>query len=142
MRRWLRVLVGVITVWSVVTLAWEARSAARPWLADPPEVRRWTWVWAWQFHTPKVENLERFLRSAEDHLPSGAQVAFQPVGLDTELRFLWAAYLMPRYDVIWASDLSRPETVDYVLVQRARLPDPRLELLAKLPGGTLYRVRQ
>ncbi|HZI64177.1 MAG TPA: hypothetical protein VFE44_05305 [Thermoanaerobaculia bacterium] len=141
MRRPARILVGGLAVWSVAALAWESYRAARPRWSDPPQFRRG--VWAWQFRTPPVENLERLLRAAEGHLPVGSRVAFEPPSISPELRFLWAAYLLPRHDVVLASDLAgRVETVDYWLVQRARSDDARLELVAELPGGALYRVRR
>jgi hypothetical protein len=141
MRERARILVGGVAVWSVATLAWEAASVARPWRADAPQLPRG--VWAWQLQNPQVENLARLLRAAERHLPAGSRVAFEPPAIDPERRFLWAAYLLPRHDVVLPADLAgRVETVDYWLVQRARRDDPRLELVAELPGGALYRVRR
>jgi hypothetical protein len=136
-----RILIGGLVVWSVAALAWETSRVARPWLADPPQLPRG--VWAWHFQNPQVENLARLLRAAEPHLPAGSRVAFEPPAIDPEHRFLWAAYLLPRHDVVLREDLAgRIETVDYWLVQRARRDDPRLELVAELPGGALYRVRR
>lgn len=141
MRRAARILVGALAVWSVAALAWQSYRSAQPWWTKPPQFRRG--VWGWQFGTPPVQNLERLLRAAEGHIPAGSRVAFQPPSINPELRFLWAAYLLPRHDVVLASDLAgRLETVDYWLVQRARSDDPRLELVAELPGGALYRVRR
>ncbi len=75
-------------------------------------------------------------------MPPGSRVAFVPLQDWASNRVLWAAYLLPRYDVDGANDLANLARTDFVVVQRARINDPRLEFITALPGGAVYRVRR
>jgi len=98
----------------------------------------------WRHGMPQVERLERFADAARPLLPPGSAVVFAtPEDTpDQQLfRFRWASYLLPEVDLIPLSDPAAGTLGRYVLGYRRRMDHPRLELLRRLPGGWLYRVR-
>ena len=56
-------------------------------------------------------------------------------------RRCWAAYLLPEVDVIPLSDPAAQERGQFLLAYGERIDHPRLEMVRRLPGGWLHRVR-
>ncbi len=100
----------------------------------------------WRFGMPAVEELTRFSAAARPLLPAGSRVAFASVrttsgraGDDAFFRYRWAAYFLPEVDLVDAGSPAAA-AAGYALAFRTRLPAPRFEEIAALPGGWVYRV--
>ena len=98
----------------------------------------------WREGMPQVERLERFAAAARPLLPPGSMVVFVSTDDTPEqqfFRYRWAAYLLPEVDLIPFADPAAGRDGRYLLAYSRRMDHPRLELLRRLPGGWLYRVR-
>ncbi|MEA2601208.1 MAG: hypothetical protein QOF89_2200 [Acidobacteriota bacterium] len=140
-----RSLLGLLVLWTAAALLAEVRGALTSWDARAD----WrTSAESWRFRTPQVAHLEQCLASARRLVPAGNIVAFagpdEPKGSALFLT-RWAAYLLPAHDVLARED---PAAVmaRYVITYGVPLQGPRqdqgIELVRRLPGCELYRVRR
>jgi hypothetical protein len=94
---------------------------------------------------PGFEELIVFLQQIARRLPPGASIAVVPPRqrseLTTPLVFYYLAQgQLPAQKVLYAEVAYFPDgPPDYVASFGTALEDPRLEIVAKLPGGFLYR---
>jgi len=140
-----KLLVGLALLWAGYAALRELNSAVTGYdLRD----RRPAGPLQWRFGMPAVGDLARFAAGARPLLPPGSRVAFASTrttggraGDDAFFRYRWAAYLLPEVDLVAAGSPAAAEA-DYALGFRLLLPAPRFELIATLPGGSVYRVRR
>ncbi|HEV7506788.1 MAG TPA: hypothetical protein VGS07_17985 [Thermoanaerobaculia bacterium] len=134
-----RLLLGLVVLWSGVSLAVEARRAATSWDA------RAEWEMRpddWRLGSPPVARLESCLAAARRLVPRGSTVAFATSGEPPESSLLytrWAAYLMPALNVLSYGEAP----AQYVLSWHVPLAGPRLVGLqpaGHLPGCFLYKA--
>lgn len=114
--------------------------------ADDPRPARWS------LRSPEVEELRGLLAEADGRLPAGSLVAVTspwPPGGPQEFFFsLWCAYLLPRHDVVRASQPWALKRADSFLAHRAVSGAPQIEpppgrapvLVFEHPAGSLYRL--
>ncbi|HEX3555421.1 MAG TPA: hypothetical protein VIA62_19535 [Thermoanaerobaculia bacterium] len=136
-----RLLLGLLVLWSGLSLLAEARRAVTSW-DDRGEWR--SRPDNWRFGTPQVAALEACFAAARRLVPPGSLVAFAtpPEPPDTALLPVrWAAYLMPAQDVL-ARDDAAATAAQYVVAWGAPLQDPGLTGIRQLPGCVLYRVNR
>jgi hypothetical protein len=139
-----RVLLGLLVLWSGVSLLAEARRAISSWDArDGWETR----AEDWRPGSPPVARLEACLAGARRLVPGRSVVAFaasgEPPG-PAQFYVRWAAYLMPAHNVFWRGDPAAAGAAPrYVLSWRKPLAGPelgKLQLLRQLPGCFLYQA--
>lgn len=108
----------------------------------------------WTPRAAAVVELEDFLDPLDHGLPRGSRIAVASHGLsESEDYFLslWAAYHLPRHDVVRALHRRLLDRADYLLLYRSSLEDfgeeaigavftERPVLLAEHAAGTLYRL--
>ena len=93
---------------------------------------------------PQVVRFRRFVDAARPLLPAGSRVVFTSPDDGAGQQFFrrcWAAYLLPEVDVIPLSDPAAQDRGQFLLAYGERIDHPRLELVRRLPGGWLHRVR-
>src|SRR5436305_3384240 len=136
-----RFLLGLLVLWSGVSLLAEARRAVTGWDA------RAEWRSGpdnWRFGTPQVAGLETCFAAARRLVPPGSIVAYATPPEPPEAALLpvrWAAYLMPAQDLV-ARDDATAAAAQYVVAWGAPLRDPGITQLRQLPGCVLYRINQ
>ena len=98
----------------------------------------------WRSGMPQVARLERCLAGVRETVPAGSVVAFESPAPDGARFFAWrwAAYLLPEYDVAPLLDSRTADAAQYLVTYAVRVEDPRIELIRRLPGCRLYRVRR
>lgn len=98
----------------------------------------------WRAGMPQVARLERCLAGVRETVPAGSVVAFDSPGPDGARFFAWrwAAYLLPEHDVAPLLDTRTADAAQYLVTYAVRVEDPRIELIRRLPGCRLYRVRR
>jgi len=140
-----RLLLGLLVLWSGVSLLAEARRAITSWDA------RAGWETRpddWRLGSPPVARLEACLAAARRVVPAGSTVAFATPAEPAESALLyvrWAAYLMPAQDVFGQDDATADRTPRYVLSWRVPLAGSGLAGLRpvrQLPGCFLYKASQ
>jgi hypothetical protein len=115
----------------------------------------------WSLRDERVAEMRSFLGAAQEVLPDGAMVAVASAVSPRESDFffyLWAAYLLPRQDVVRLTQRWTWDRASYVLVHR--LPESRgawrpilgepmgehlkiePEPLLEHPQGVVYRIRR
>lgn len=135
-----RFLLGLLVLWSGVSLLGEARRALTSWDA------RAEWEAqpdAWRFSSPPVARLEACLDDARRLVPPGARIVFAAPDEPPDRALFatrWAAYLMP------ARNVFRPGEgkARYVLSWRVPLAGPDLtgvRPVRQLPGCFLYEAK-
>lgn len=98
---------------------------------------------SWAPGCPAAQRLGRFLQAATAGLPPGCRLAFAgpPNSAEQHFFYLWAAYLLPEFQVDAVAD--RPDLryrVDYVVSYRGALAIGILVPERKLRDGWLYRI--
>ncbi len=136
-----RLFLALLVAWACAAFLFEVNAAAT---AYDGRERAAPVPWLWRLGMPGPARLERCLAPARRAIAPGSAIAFaapdEPPGA-AFYHWRWAAYLMPAHDLIAANDPAvRP--AEYALACGTRIDDPRLEPLADLPGGRLYRVRR
>jgi hypothetical protein len=138
-----RLLLGLLVLWSGVSLLAEARRALTSWDARAD----WeTWPGDWHLGSPPVARLESCLAAARHLVPAGSTVAFATPTEPPETALLyarWAAYLMPAQDVFGRDDATAARAPQYVLSWRLPLVGQKLANLRpvrQLPGCFLYEA--
>ena len=138
-----RLLLGLVVLWSGVSLLAEARRAVTSWDARAG----WeSWAGDWRLGSPPVARLEACLASVRRLVPAGSAVAVATPGEPPEITQFyvrWAAYLMPEHNVFGHDDASAAGAARYVLSWRKPLPGPglaRLRPVRQLPGCFLYQA--
>lgn len=98
----------------------------------------------WRAGSPQVARLERCLSGVREAVPAGSVVAFESPGPEGARFFTWrwAAYLLPEHDVAPLLDPRAVDAARYLVTYAVRVEDPRIELIRRLPGCRLYRVRR
>lgn len=98
----------------------------------------------WRAGMPQVVRLERCLSGVRETVPAGTVVAFESPGPDGARFFAWrwASYLLPEHDVAPLLDPRAGDSAQYLVTYAVRVEDPRIELIHRLPGCRLYRVRR
>jgi hypothetical protein len=102
--------------------------------------------WSFRFGAPQVDRLERCLARARQVIPAGSVVAFvspdEPAGLGVAFyRWRWAAYLMPEHNLVQPGHPAAGKA-EYLIAYDIQAGEPGLELIRRLPGGRLFRVRR
>jgi len=138
-----RFLLGLLVLWSGVSLLAEARRAVTSWDARAG----WeAWPGGWRLGTPPVARLEACLAGARRLLPAGTAVAFAAPGESAEstlFQVRWAAYLMPEQNVFGHSESTAAGMARYVISWRKPLAEPgvaKLRPVGQLPGCFLYQA--
>jgi hypothetical protein len=138
-----RLLLGLLVLWSGVSLLAEARRAVTSWDARAD----WeAWAGDWRLGSPPVARLEACLAGARRLVPGGNAVAFTIPGEPTgtaQFYVRWAAYLMPAHNVFGRHDPAAARAPRYVLSWREPLAEPelaKLRLVRQLPGCFLYQA--
>jgi hypothetical protein len=101
-------------------------------------------VIGWREGMPQVVRFRRFAEAARPLLPAGSRVVFTSPDDGAGQQFFrrcWAAYLLPEVDVLPLSDPAAQDLGQFLLAYGERIDHPRLELVRRLPGGWLHRVR-
>lgn len=136
-------ILGFALAWGIVAFLRETgRTLAA--LDDPAHSR--AAVAYWQLGSPRVEPLDRCLALVREKVPPGRVVAFAspedspPFPNAAFFRWRWAAYLLPRHDVVSFEDLQARETAEYLISYQRDLAIPRLEPVAGTAECRLYRV--
>jgi hypothetical protein len=138
-----RLLLGLLVLWSGVSLLAEARRAVTSWDA---RAGRETWPGGWRLGSPPVARLEACLAGARRLLPAGSAVAFAAPGESAESALFdvrWAAYLMPEQNVFGHSESTAAGVARYVISWRKPLAGPglaKLRPVRQLPGCFLYQA--
>lgn len=131
-------MLGLIA-WCLAALAAETRSRLA-WLARAQEEA--VFPPRWQLGAARVEHYAGFLRRLEPLLPPGSRVtvvsSYKHRKYDTFLA-MWAAYLLPRQQVI-SSLRPEAEQAEYWIAYRRPLQRPDLEPVVELRAGGLYKV--
>jgi hypothetical protein len=134
-----RFLLGLLVLWSGVSLLGEARGALTSWDARA----QWeTQPDAWRFGSPPVARLEVCLDAARRLVPPGSKLLFAVPGEPPDRALFarrWAAYLMPARNVFGPGEGA----ARYILSWRLPLAGPELagaRPVRQLPGCFLYEV--
>ena len=144
-------LLGAGLLWGAWSLGVEvlhAYTVPPPSLQAPPS--------HWTLRAAAAGELEAFLHPLDHDLPRRSRIAVATRGLpESEDYFLslWAAYHLPRHDVVRAVHRRLLQRADYLLLYRSSLEDfgeeataavfaERPVLVAEHPAGTLYRIRR
>jgi hypothetical protein len=135
-----RLLLGLLVLWSGVSLLVEARRALTSWDARA----EWeTQSDAWRLGSPPVARLEACLDAARRLVPPGAKIVFATPGEPPDRALFarrWAAYLMPARNVFGPGE----GTAQYVLSWRIQLAGAelaRVRPVRQLPGCFLYEAK-
>ena len=102
----------------------------------------------WRFGNPQLERLIACLDDVRHQVPPGSVIAFasppgkEPAQRNAFFRTRWAAYFLPEHDVLPLDDPAAPRLAGYVIDYRSGLDLPQLELVARLRGCRLLKVRQ
>lgn len=134
-----KLLLGFVLAWAAYALLMEVQGAVAGF--DLRE-RASPGAGGWRFGIPQVVRLTRFLDAARPLLPPGGRVAFASPPASQEETFFrdrWAAYLLPKVDLVPWEDPAGPGS-SHLLSYSYRQTDPRLRLVRRLPGGFLYEV--
>ena len=135
---------GLLLLWCALSFSVEMRKALEGW-----DRRRTssTGPSTWRFGNPQLERLTACLDDVRRRVPAGSVLAFAspaPQGDEERPAFFrarWAAYLLPEHEVLSIEDPSAPREAEYAIDYRAGLDLPRLELVARLRGCRLFKVR-
>jgi hypothetical protein len=136
-----RLLLGLLVLWSGVSLLAEARRAVQSWDARAEWETR---PEDWRLGSPPPARLEACLAAVRRLVPAGSAVAFATLGEPPETAQFyvrWAAYLMPAQNVFKLDDGGARYTVSW----RLPLAGPRLANLRparRLPGCFLYEANR
>lgn len=139
-----RGLVGIVAVAAalgcLVAFVTELRVALGDWEERPlPEE-----TILWRFATPQAAELARLAASARGRLPEGAVVAVDAPALDDPANFflyLWAAYRLPRHDVVRWRHPEERRLAGYLLAWGEPPPGAAGAVpLLRRPSGGLYRL--
>jgi hypothetical protein len=98
----------------------------------------------WRTGAPRLLRLERCLAGVRERVPAGRPIAFaspEEASRDDFFRWRWAAYYLPEHDLLFAHDPASLPDAEYLVDYGRGVRDPRLELLARLHGCRLYRIR-
>lgn len=135
---------GLLLLWCVLSFSVETRKALEGW--DRRSLSA-TGPSTWRLGNPQLERLTACLDDVRHRVPAGSVVAFaSPDSQDAEqrsafFRARWAAYLLPEHEVLSIEDPAAPREAEYAIDYRAGLNLPRLELVARLRGCRLFKVR-
>lgn len=136
---------GLLLLWCALSFSAEMGKALEEWDRRTQAARG---PGTWRFGSPQLERLAACLDGVRGHLPPGSVIAFaSQEGPDQErrnalFRTRWAAYLLPEHDVLPLDDPAAPRLAGYVIDYRAGLDLPQLELVARLHGCRLFKVRR
>jgi len=137
-----RLVLGLLAAWATVGFVEEMQRAVGGYderersRADP---------WAWHYGSAPEVQLERCVAPARRLIPAHSAVAFASAALppgNAVYRRMWAAFLLPAYDVLPVDDPAAPLLADYVIDCGAEMRHPWLVPLRDLPGGRLFRVQR
>ncbi len=136
-----RFLLGLLVLWSGVSLLAEARRAVTSWDARAGwEIRPADW----RLGSPPVARLEACLAAARRRVPPGSNVAFASPAEppDTALYSVrWAAYLMPAWNVFGSDDPAGAGAAEYVLSWHQPVSGlAGIGAGRQLPGCVLYKA--
>lgn len=134
-----RGVLWVFLAWALFALAWTASSR----FADLPN-RRFALAHPvmWRTGHPGSRQLEATLKAALPQIPDGSLVGFSSsLAPDSYYVFQWASYLLPERQLVDLRDIGNSDGVAFVLRYGTAWYGPRFEVVRKLPGGWLYRVR-
>ena len=137
----LRIVLVMAVAWAAFAACSEIGGALAGW--DGRAGRR-LGVMGWREGIPQVVRFRRFVEAARAQLPAGSTVVFTSPSDGADQQFFrsrWAAYLLPEMDVVPLSDPAAARVGEFLLGYGRQVDHPRLELVRRLPGGWLYRVR-
>ncbi len=139
---------AVVTLILAAGLAWTGWALATE-LAGilvPPPAKPAPLPQRWELQTPQARELLSWLREVDRTLPPGSLVAVAPrplPGSEEFFLYLWAAYGLPRHDVVRARQPWTWDRAEYVVAYRLRRGDPGWEeLLGRPPEEVLPLVPQ
>lgn len=136
---------GLLVVWCTLAFAAESEKVLREWDHRTHSSRGPA---TWRPGNPQLERLSTCLDDVRSRVPPGSVIAFAspkgqtPGGHNDFFRTRWAAFLLPGYEVLPIDDPSAGRMAEYVIDYRSGLRLPRLELVARLQGCRLLKVRQ
>jgi hypothetical protein len=137
-----RLLLGLLMAWAAAGFLQEVNRVVSGY--DDRE-RSQAEPWAWRLGAPQAVQLTRCVEPARQAIPPRSTVVFVapdvPPG-NASYRWMWAAYLMPEYDVLQIGDPAVAQFAQYVIDCGAGFRHPWLVPLRDLPGGRLYRVQR
>jgi hypothetical protein len=132
----------LLAVWGCCGLARVTLGEARA-LARRAEMRGTPFNW--RFGQPQPERLRRCLETVSRHVPAGASV--QVVGRHDDIyTWRWAAYLLPQYDVLPASEVpvavpgSTPARAEYLVATAPEVPRHGTAVVRR-DWCAIYRLR-
>lgn len=121
-----------------VALAWTGwaftEELVRVWTSA--ETRAPTLPQRWEPRDPEADRFLSWMEEVDRTLPAGSTVAVAPrplPGSEEFFLYMWAAYGLPRHDVIRASQPWTWERTDYVVTYRMRSGDAGWEELLGRP---------
>jgi hypothetical protein len=136
-----RLLLGLLVLWSGVSLLAEARRAVQSWDARA----EWeTQPDQWRLGSPPPARLKACLAAVQHLVPAESTIDFATLGAPPEsaqFYVRWAAYLMPEQNVFGLDYALARYTVSW----RVPLAGPRLAGLRpvrQLPGCFLYEANR
>ncbi len=137
-----RIALALCLAWAGISLAREVQDTAFDLTHQRPNVL----PVAWRFGSPPVVRLQRCLAPVESLVPLDTLVIFAsppgPLGAEF-FRRRWAAYLLPRSNVVALDDLRPPQLASYLITfggLRELPPGLHLELDRQLENCRLYRI--
>lgn len=135
-----RVVALLALGWLGYGLGAEVLGAVRrqAWGLDPPGSTA-----VWRYGTPTVARFRHVVTRLDATIPKGAQVAFDSPGAPPSsafYRYMWAAYFLPRRDLLPSSDPRAWTAANFWLTFGTRPSDPRLTLVREWRAGAVYRV--
>lgn len=136
-----RLILGFLVVWAGFAFLAEVKEAVAGYDARS---RMWLDPFLWRLGMPQPEGLARCLAAADRKIPPGSRVVFSspPGEQDAAFyRWRWAAYLLPAQHVIPPEQKDAGRLAEYFIAYGIRVDNPRIELIERLPGCRIYRVR-
>lgn len=133
---------GLLLLWCVLSFAAEMGKALGEWDQRTTVPRG---PHHWRFGHPQVDRLAACLDGVRARVPPGRVIVFaspEEMERNSFFRTLWAAYFLPEHEILPIDDPSAPHLAEYVIDYRAGLDMPELELLARLHGCRLFKVRR
>lgn len=137
-----KTILGLALAWAALAFVAEMSRAVGEY--DRRESRFVSRPEGWRPGMPQPARLERCLAGVRETVPPGSVVAFESPGPEGARFFAWrwAAYLLPEHDVAPLLDPRTADLAQYLVTYAIRVEDPRIELIRRLPGCRLYRVRR
>lgn len=136
---------GLLLLWCALSFFAEMGKALGEWDRRTQSPRG---PGTWRSGDPQLARLTACLDGVRTLVPKGSVIAFaSPKGEDPEqrnalFRTRWAAYLLPEHEILPIDDPAASRLAGYVIDYRAGLDLPQLELVARLHGCRLFKIRR